>query len=406
MEDHTYTVTLPDIGEGVVEGEIVQWLKQEGDSLVQDEPVVVVMTDKATVELPTPHPGKLAKQHYRAGQIAIKGKPLYDLLLNEPVAKKGAVKQKEAAAEPKAPCPLARKLPVERNSQTTSEKKALPYVRKLAKELGIDINTLSGTGKEGRIELHDLASSAPHSALKTAQIAPQEGEVREAVIGIRKLMAKKMAESKRHIPHFSYFEQVDATRLVQLKQYCQKMAKEENLGQVTYMPLMIRALSMALKQYPQLNSSYDESTGELVIYPWHNIGIAVTTPLGLIVPVLKNVETQSLRDIVASYGTLRAKFKENQLQSGDMKGSTITISNFGGLQGGGLFATPIINHPEAAILAVGRVQPQPMVKQGTLAICQTLNLSWSFDHRIVDGDMAATFSAYLAKLLTNPAQLL
>lgn len=409
MEENTYTVTLPDIGEGVVEGEVIQWLKKIGDNLAQDEAVVVVMTDKATVELPAPYPGVLAKQYYAEGETAIKGKPLYDLSLSGIAVKKEASPSKENKKE--RHCSKAEKKALKaperevEKSERGPSAAALPSTRKLAKELAIDINVVQGTGKEGRVEVHDLFAARAEEPQQQTSYQSLPNDRREPVIGIRKLMAKKMAESKRKIPHFSYFEQVEAARLVQLKKSFQKAAAAEGV-QVTFMPFFIKALSLSLHKFPQINSSYDEATHELIIHAEHNIGIAVTTPLGLIVPVLKNVENLSLEEIVRAYWNLKNKFKENKLLSSDMKGSTITISNFGGLQGSGLWATPIINYPEAAILAIGRVQPQPIIKNGALAISETVNLSWSFDHRIIDGDLAANFSNFFALLLKNPSQML
>jgi pyruvate dehydrogenase E2 component (dihydrolipoamide acetyltransferase) len=414
-----YTVTLPDIGEGVVEGEVVQWLKNIGDKVVQDEPIVVVMTDKATVELPTPYPGILAKQYYQPGELARLGKGLYDLSVDNslelPVQKQSALGQVSAPKETRQKsCPAQTALESKNSIRAArgelERSAALPYVRKFAKELGVEINSVTGSGPQGRVEVSDLAAAlrgVPTSAaaMSTSSLMPREGEKREPLIGIRNLMAKKMTESKRHIPHFSYFEQLDATRLIQLKQHFQRAAEKEQIG-VTYMPFFIRALSLTLQRFPKVNSSYDENSNELVIYPYHNIGIAVTTPLGLIVPVLKGVEKMSLEQIVRAYWDLRCQIKANKLHQSDMSGSTITISNFGGLQGGGLFATPIINHPEAAILAVGRVSTKPMIKNGIVVACEALNLSWSFDHRLVDGDLASNLSAVFSGLLENPAQLL
>lgn len=403
---------------------MVQWLKKIGDRVVQDEAVVIVMTDKATVELPTPYPGILTKQYHQPGEVAHKGRGLYDLSVDASIKFKpqeGAAHEAVAAGkQQKKPCSLAAATASTAAAPIPTDKKegvkaaAIPHVRKLAKELGLDIDAVAGSGPQGRVEVKDLAEALRAKAPATTALSQhtplpalpaQPGERREPLIGIRNLMAKKMAESKRHIPHFSYFEQLDATRLVQLKQRFQQTAEKERIG-VTYMPFLIRALSLTLQRFPQVNSSYDESSNELVIYPHHNVGIAVTTPLGLIVPVLKGVEKMTQEQIVRAYWDLRCKMKENKLSSSDMKGSTITISNFGGLQGGGLFATPIINHPEAAILAVGRIAPQAMVKSGVVVACEALNLSWSFDHRLIDGDLASNFSAFFAKLLENPAQLL
>jgi pyruvate dehydrogenase E2 component (dihydrolipoamide acetyltransferase) len=404
-----YTVTLPDIGEGVVEGEVIEWLKNINDSVAQDEAVVIVMTDKATVELPAPYPGKLVKQYYKPGEISIKGKPLYDLELAEgqtAIARQQA-KLKESKAESK-PCPAVEQTPQRRRSEAPaveSEVLALPSTRKLAQEMGIKLEEVQGTGKEGRITPDDLRKHV-HSASSGSfhtPIARFPGDEEVPIIGIKNLMARKMAESKRKIPHFSYFEKVDATRLVQLRQKFKGEAAKQNI-QVTYMPFLIRALCLSLKKFPQFNSSVDNH--KLIIHHQYNIGIAMASPLGLIVPVIKNVQDLSSIQLVYAYEDIKNKAAHNKLHPNDMKDATITISNFGVLGDGGLWATPIINYPEVAILAVNRIQKQPLVRNNEIVIRDTLNLSWSFDHRIIDGDQASAFSHYFSTLLENPASLL
>lgn len=400
-----FTVTMPDIGEGVVEGEVIEWLKNEGDSIDQDEHVVVVMTDKATVELPAPYPGKMGKQYYQATQIAIKGKPLYDIILPE-----GQVAHKSHhAAHPIAPpCQNGKKTAMptrqEMPESTSHDVLAIPQVRHMAKKLSIDLSQVRGTGKDGRITLEDLQNyqspkkgGTPLTRLPGDELVP--------MAGIRNLMAKRMTESKSNIPHFSYFEQVEATRLVKMRQNFKAEAAKENIN-ITYMPFLIRALSLALKQFPLFNSTVDLQANQIIVHKLHHIGIAMSTPLGLIVPVLKNVQEMNLPDLIRAYEQLKWRAANGKLLSSDMKDSTITISNFGVLGGGGLWATPIINYPEAAILAVARIQKQPMIKNGEVSVRDMLNLSWSFDHRIIDGDMAATFSNYYANLILNPAPLL
>lgn len=403
-----FTVTMPDIGEGVVEGEVIEWLKNEGEDVHQDEHVVVVMTDKATVELPAPYPGKMGKQYYQAAQIAIKGRPLYDIVLAE--GQTAHVSHHGAKFAP-PPCQNGKKPTVEFRAElpptvtTSGEVLAIPQVRHLARQLGIDLNQVRGSGKDGRITVEDLqrfqktqqSSGTPPTRLPEDEIIP--------IAGIRSLMAKRMAESKANIPHFSYFEQVEATRLVKMRQHFKTEAVKENIN-ITYMPFLIRALSLTLKQFPIFNSSVDMAANQLIVHKVHHIGIAMTTPLGLIVPVLKNVQEMNLHQLIRAYEELKVRATNGKLLSSDMKDSTITISNFGVLGGGGLWATPIINYPEAAILAVARIQKQPIIKNGELTLRDMLNLSWSFDHRIIDGDMAATFSNYYANLILNPAPLL
>lgn len=395
------TVNLPDIGEGVVEGEVIEWLKQPGEAVSQDEPVVIVMTDKATVELPAPCPGKISKHYFRVGETAIRDKPLYDIETSgEGSAKpKAEVKQ---VVEPSKPKKKEEVPKVAVKSQGHAQ--AAPPVRKLAKELNVDLQNVVGTGTEGHVTKEDVVKfhggqkhvDTPVSSLPGDEVAP--------LIGIRNLMAKRMAESKRIIPHFSYFEQVDATRLVQLRQKFKEEAAKQGVT-VTFMPFIIRALSLGLKQYPTVNSSLDLPDNALIIHQQHNIGLAITTKQGLIVPVLKNVQAMNLQEIIVAYEELKQRALSAKLHPSDMKDATITISNFGVLEGGGLWATPVINYPEAAILALARIQKQPLVRNGELVVRDTLNMSWSFDHRIIDGDLAAAFSHHVSTLLQNPAPL-
>lgn len=323
-----FTFLMPDIGEGVVEGEVVSWLKKEGDFLKKDEPVLVLMTDKATVEIPTPHPGKLSKVYYKAGEIAKKGLPLFDVEIgNKPLAS--------------------------------------PAVRKQARDQGIPLEEMKGSGPEGHILKEDLT-------------------------GIRRLMAKRMAASHAEIPAFSYFEPANADQLVQFK------TKE-----LTFMPFFIKALSLTLKTNPLANSSLSDNA--LIQHPHHHIGIAMKTPLGLIVPVLKNVETMNLMEVAQNYQMLKDKALKGQLAPSDMKEATITITNFGALSQGARYATPIINPPEVAILGLAYIRKEPIVKDNALAIAEILHCSWSFDHRIIDGEAAAAISSTFVNLIENPA---
>lgn len=382
-----FTVKFPDIGEGVVEGEVVEWLKKPGDSLSQDEHVVVVMTDKATVELPSPYPGKLVKQYVQPGQVAVKDKPLYD------IETESEIKTKESKG-------LAVEQPAQVKSipKSTNKATATPVVRKLAKELNIPINQIKGTGKDGRVTVEDLKN-------QTAPTKIEVGDEERPLIGIRHLMAKKMAESKRNIPHFSYFEQVEATRLIQLKEKVSHEAQQEGI-KITYMPFLIRALSLTISKYPEINSTLEMDKSKLIVHHAQHVGIAVATTMGLIVPVLKDVQNMNLREIIRQYEDLKKKALENRLLPNDMKGATITISNFGVAGGTGLWATPIINFPEVAILAVARIQKQPLVRNESVMVRDALNMSWSFDHRVIDGDTAAHVSRFYAGLIHNPATLL
>lgn len=382
---------MPDIGEGVVEGEVVSWLKKEGDALKKDEPVLILMTDKATVELPTPHPGVLKKLYYQPGQIAKKGLPLFDVEVKEAILAPTAKPQEEAS------------LPVPKISHRPQSKvQAAPPVRKLARDLKISLEGIQGTGKEGRIVKEDLMQHAAHPVTPLWHLP---GDQEEPLIGIKNLMAKKMSESHAVIPPFSYFGKADATRLLQMQEKMGQEAIKRNV-KLTITPFFIKALSLVLSQFPAANSSLDMQTNHVLIHKQHNIGIAMTTPLGLIVPVLKGAELLSLPDLILAFEELKEKAKTNKLAPSDMKEATITLSNVGALPGGGTYATPVINPPEAAILALARIQKEPVAFHDTVALHDILYCSWSFDHRIIDGDMASKISAAYIKLIENPAGLL
>lgn len=404
-----YTFILPDIGEGVVEGEVIEWFKKEGDPVSKDEPVVSVMTDKATVELPSPVSGKLVKRYYAVGEIAKVDQPLYDIETQEISSKKPESKSPEKKTKPKAPKQTS---PLEKRP---SEKAlALPRTRKLAKELEVDIDLVSGTGKEGRVTDEDVirfqhkkktpeSQRASPTISHSTPILHMTEDQQIPVSGLRSIVAEKMVESKYIIPHFSYFDQADATRLIQLRENIKKEAKKEGYA-LTYMPFLIRALSLTIRKYPICNSSFDLETHSLVIHHHQNIGIAKSTEKGLMVCVLKEVQEMSLDNIIKTYHELMLKAKEGNLQREDLIGSTITITNFGPL--GGLFATPIINYPEAAILGIAKIRKTPVVKNDEVVIRDLLNLSWSFDHRIIDGNAAAAISNTFIDLIQNPAQML
>lgn len=404
-----YTVRMPDIGEGVVEGEVIQWLKKVGDSVGQDEPVVIVMTDKATVELPSPYPGKLTKQHYQPGQNAIKDQPLYEIELAPGVSAAGQdIENQEAMpaqhmTTPLAPAPEIVDIPV-RPRQEGARALAKPPVRKLAKELAVDINTIPGSGPGGRVILEDIRthfqkSSATH---EVPVVTPLEGDEVRPLQGIRRLTARHVAASKASIPHFTYCDTADVTHLVEFRHKLQREAQKRGLH-LTFTPLFLRALTLTLKEYPEFNAVFDARVDALVVRQRHNIGIAMKTRLGLIVPVLKNVQRMTFEELVRSYDELRKRAVEGKLKPQDMKDATITLSNFG--TEGGRWATPVINAPEVAILATARIHPEAVVRSEQVVIHPLLNCSWSFDHRVIDGDMAATFSNTFIKLLENPIRL-
>lgn len=392
-----FTFHFPDIGEGVVEGEIIEWLKKEGDAVKQDEPVVVVMTDKATVELPAPHPGIIAKHYFAVGQMAIKDKPLYDIQLKEKLPE--IARQEKPAAVP-AIKPVQPKPAAEVAVSSQGKALATPKVRGVAKELGVDIGTISGSGKEGRVMLEDLQGSR-----KEIQSIPAllEDDVVKPLAGVRGVMARKM--DHRHIPQFSYFETVEVTRLMQLRHHLKGQAEQEDIH-LSYMPFFIRALSLTMKEYPIMNSTVDMAGNNIIFHVHHNVGIAIASQQGLMVPVLKGVEAMKIDELIHAYDHLKKEVAGGKAPPELMKGATVTISNFGVLGGDGTWATPLVNAPEVAILAVARMRKEPVVRNQEVVVRDVLPLSWSFDHRIIDGELAATISHYYCTLLRDPAALL
>ncbi len=414
-------VALPDIGEGVVEGEVIEWRKQVGESVAKDEPVVVVMTDKATVELPSPHAGKLRKQFKAVGEIAIRDQPLYalEIAAAEPIVPKKTevsttVPQQTVTVSEKAPCPL--KTYIEKKGAKVA---AAPPVRKLAKEMHIDIQQVEGTGKEGRVTEEDLLNfqqkfykapaltgttsgrAAPPISSSTPLLHLEDDET-QPMTGLRHIIAEKMVESKYIVPHFSFFDQADATHLVTLRESIRQEAGKYGFN-VSFMPFFIKALSETLLKYPQVNGSVDLVEKTLLIHKHHNIGVAARGPNGLLVFTIKNVQELSLYEVIKIYEELLQKTKEGKLERSDLTESTITISNFGPL--GGVWATPIINYPEVAILGLAKIRKEPIVKDDAILIRQMVNLSWSFDHRVIDGELAAQVSNTFIQLLENPTQL-
>lgn len=387
-----FTVTLPDIGEGVVEGQVVEWLKEAGETVKQDEPVVSVVTDKATVELPAPYPGKLTKMHVPVGKMAIRDKPIYDLEVADGVhVMKKAEPRHAASAEP---------APKVKRSHHAKTAQAIPAVRRAAREKGIDLDRVTGTGKDGRITMADLRQAVPSAV----EIPRFEGDVVEPMIGVRDLVSKKMTLSKSTIPDFTYFDKVEATYLMQFREHAKVKAAEEGI-KLTYVGLFVRALSLTLKRFPQFNAAVDGAENAIVTHAVHNIGIAMKTEQGLVVPVLKGVESMSFEETMRSYDALMRKAATGALRSEDMKGSTITLSNFG-TEGGLYWATPVINAPEVAILATGRFHKEPVVHGSEMVIRDMLYCSWSFDHRVIDGDMAVAFSRHFNELILSPNRLI
>lgn len=424
-----YTVTLPDIGEGVVEGEVIEWLKEIDEEIAQDEAVVVVMTDKATVELPAPYPGKLAKRYYEAGGTAIKDEPLYDIALSAEAAakiapnKKKQIKEKTLASanssfENSSELSLPKEDFKAKESQEFIFKRekigscqralACPAVRKLAKDLRIHINDVPGTGPDGRVTQADLlkfsSSPASSSAVTNVKVPELPGDDIRPIKGVRLKVSEKMSLSKSQIPHFSLFDQANAKFLIQLRENIKPQAEQRGI-KLTFMPFFLKALSKALQDFENFNASFDHVQKQLHVHKEHNIAIAMKSNDGLLVPVLKKVNEMSLEEVIFSFDQIKQKAADKSFGPEDMSNSTISLSNFGS-EGNGLWVTPVINYPQVAILASGRIRKELVVKDDQAVIAPILPLCWSFDHRIIDGDVGIAFSKRFVGLIENPQELL
>ncbi len=437
-----YVFKLPDVGEGTAEAEIVAWHVKPGDVIAEDQHLVDVMTDKATVEMTSPVSGKVVSVHGEPGQMAAVGSPLVELEVEGTgnVAGNGASKSKPQASlapargegrgegvvpfksqkaetkksEPQAPShpnPVpqsGRGNDVAVQPRTFGEKPvASPAVRNRAHELGIELQYVQGTGETGRITHEDLdnyiASGGRHArAGGGAGYAKREGIDEIKVIGLRRKIAEKMQESKRRIPHFAYVEEIDMTALEDLRAHL-NANRREGQPKLNVLPFLMRALVKLLPRYPQINARFDDEAGIVHRYAPVHIGIATQTANGLIVPVVHHAEALDIWQSAAEVLRVSTAARENKATKDELSGSTITITSLGAL--GGLVTTPVINHPEVAIIGPNAIIERPVVRGGQIVIRKMMNLSSSFDHRVVDGYDAADFIQKLKGLLENPATL-
>ncbi len=424
-----YVFELPEIGEGVVEGEIVQWLTNVGEFVDVDQPLCEVMTDKANVEISSPKSGVVRALHGHPGDIVSVHSPLVDIDTNADASTATAAPKSEApAAAPPKPAPEPKPEPpkkaapapvVERQSapvqgpKTSGKTLATPAVRSHAREHGVDINSIVGSGKDGRVSKSDIdaflnrasAVKAPASLDFSPVDVPGYPRADETVkiIGLRRKIAEKMVESYRTIPHFTYVEEIDATRLVGLRSALKGAAAEKGI-RLSYLPFIMKALVRVFREFPTANANMDEDAFALQIRGEVNIGIATDTPQGLYVPVIKNVESKSILQQAHEVIDITERTRNGTASLDDFRGGTFTITSVGNI--GGRFATPIINHPEVAILGVNQIHDRPMVIDGNIVARKMMYLSPSFDHRVIDGAVGARFIAALKALLETPEVLL
>ena len=405
-----FVFELPEIGEGVVEGEVVAWKVQAGDRVAVDQPLCEIMTDKATVEISSPKAGTIAKLHGKPGDIIKVHAPLAEIDESGATAAPAPVKAAPAPApaapnRPVAPTPTpqAAQQPLVDRGPT----RAAPAVRRHAREEGVDVHSVQGTGPSGRVTHADVDASKtpvePLVAPALAQVHPSGTEQRIKLIGLRRKIAEQMSKSVHTAAHFTYVEEVDCTRLVDFRERMKGKAEERGI-KLTYLPIIVKACSIAFREFPNVNAVMDEAAGELVVRGDHHIGIATDTPQGLFVPVVRNVEQKSILRIAAEMADLSARTRAGKARADELSGSTFTVTGVGAI--GGVLATPILNIPEVAILGTNAIRDRAVVVDGQIVVRKMMYLSPSFDHRIIDGAVGARFTAHLKALLEEPDSLL
>ncbi len=398
----TYEFKLPDIGEGVVEGEVVRWLVKEGDLLTQDQPMVEVMTDKATVEIPAPRPGRVGKRMFAEGERCPVGKVLIVIDLDS-----GAGQATAPAGAPEIPAsrpnaPAAAVTAARQSAGPAGAVLATPATRKLARDIGVDIQGVTATGPAGRVTSDDVRAHKQNGAAPAAATKPaaSSGDKRVPFRGVRKKIAETLAKSKFTAPHATYVEEVDCTDLVALRAAINARAAG---AKVSYLPFIIKATVAALKKFPQMNAMLDDAAGEIVQWGHVHVGLATATESGLIVPVIRDADQKSVAQLSSQIAHLAEATRTGKATREDLTGSTFTITSLGAW--GGVMATAIINPPEVAILGVHRIAKRPAVVGDQIAIRDLMNLSISFDHRVVDGFDAAQFVGEIKRQLEAPATL-
>ncbi|MEO8924600.1 MAG: dihydrolipoamide acetyltransferase family protein [Caldimonas sp.] len=421
-----HVIKMPDIGEGIAEVELVAWHVKPGDRVALDQPLADVMTDKANVEIPSPVVGTVVALGGEVGQTLAVGSELIRIELasegaskarGETTAASDATPAPPGAAAPPAPAASLVESPAERagdagTGQGPEQRPiASPSVRRRARELELDLGVVRGSGPSGRIVQTDLDAAAAERGrnapaaqvpLPAARGAERNGEQAIAVIGLRRKIAEKMQEAKRRIPHFSYVEELDVTELEGLRAVLNSRWSGQR-GKLTLLPFIARAIVLAVREYPQINARFDDEAGIVTRHAAVHLGIAAQTEAGLLVPVLRHAEALDLWALAVEIARLGEAARSGKASRGELSGSTITITSLGAL--GGMATTPIINHPEVAIVGVNRIVERPVYRNGVLVPRLLMNLSSSFDHRVVDGIDAARFVQSLRGLLETPATL-
>jgi pyruvate dehydrogenase E2 component (dihydrolipoamide acetyltransferase) len=423
---------LPDLGEGMQEAEIVEWLVKPGDTLKLDQTMVKVETDKAVVEIPSPVAGRIAEIRVQDGQVAKVGDVLLVFESSTSAKGGGSIASQSFTSAPVTPHQASAPPPTPAEHSPTTKQRVLaaPAVRKLAFELGIDLEQVTPTNPNGRVSIEDIRSYAgraralPESATLSTTPAEQEEpeqleeqslptitqkveqptqDERQPLKGLRKRIAEHMERSWRTIPHATAFDEVDGGALAALRETLKPIAEKRGV-RLTYIPLLIKLMIPLLKEFPIFNASLDEERREIIYKRSYHIGVATASPEGLLVPVLRNADRLTLLEIASTLEQLIAGANKRTLSLPELSGSTFTLNNVGSF--GGSTGTPIINYPEVAILAVGRLQDKAVVQHGVVIVRPMMPLALSFDHRLIDGAMAGAFLARFKELVENPQQLM
>lgn len=430
---------LPDIGEGIHEGEIVKWFISEGEEIKEDDVLAEVQNDKAVVEIPSPVDGTVKKLHVEEGTVTTVGETIVTIddgsedsgdegSSDEKSEEKKEDSQKEESQKEESGSEEEKKEDASEDKesakkQTSGERViAMPSVRKFARDNDVDISEVSGSGKNGRVlkedveafkngeqpsesaETEEAAQEAPTS--KEAKQAAPEGqypETREKMSGMRKAIAKAMVNSKQTSPHVTHLDEVEVEALWNHRKKFKDVAAEQGV-KLTFLPYVVKALVSMLKKFPEMNTSIDNETFEVIQKHYYNVGIAADTERGLVVPVVKDADKKSMFEISDEINQLAGKARDGKLSGEEMKGGSMTISNLG--SAGGQWFTPVINQPEVAILGIGRIEQKPMVVDGEIVAKPVLALSMSYDHRQIDGMTAQNALNHVKRLLNNPELLL
>ena len=417
-----YEFKLPDLGEGLTEGEIVEWLVKKGDPVEEDQVFVKVETDKAVLEIPSPRKGMVLRMGPAEGETVQVGQVI--LVIGEegerpvPVTKPeraekrpsvGVVGELEEAPEEEGV--PAEAMPTRPGKRV--EVLAMPAVRKLARELKVDLRTIKGSGPQGRITKEDVQKVSvnvnreekpPEKVVKAARKYDMYGYVERVPLrGMRKTIARAMVRSKYTAPHVTAMDEADITRLVALREKEKEKAAKKGIH-LTYLPFVVKAVMAGLEEHPNVNATLDDENEEIILKKYFNIGVAVDTKDGLMVPVVKNVKEKSILQLADELTKLSEKARSRTIDLADLKGGTFTITNYGAV--GGIYGSPIINYPEVAILGLGRIQEKPVVVEGRIEVRKMLPLSLSFDHRVVDGAEAARFLNTVIDHLEDPDLIL